>query len=217
MRHHLTFKIKLFPAQVTLDGEVVALPVEERKSLRSIKCALEGMALQRERVLISMVVDGVPVSLQSTLKEKIDFRFVAGRTVSIDFLGLELLVAARRQVLDLIDRSRLNALQVLINPPTISRKLWQEMQPDLREPLLTLSFMPEIGLASVEGLPVMAPSLTALAEDLLALSRRMELLICEEQDVYVLSEGFELIVCWLENLQEAIMRARNSLYAVSFD
>ena len=217
MHRNLTFKIKLFPAQVTLDGEVVMLPLEARKSLRSIRCALEVMALRRERVLISLIVDGIPLSLQSALKHLPDFRFVAGRTVSIDCLGLELLVAARRQVMDLTERARLNALQVLINPHSVGRRLWRELQPDLREPLLTLSFMPEISQTSIEGMPVMMPSLTSLAEELASLSRRMESLTTGNADVYALSEGFELVSCWLDHLKEAILRARSALYEVPLE
>jgi len=217
MHRNIIFKIKLFAAQVMLDGELVALPLHDRKSLRTIRQALESEALKRERVLVSLLVDGVPVSLQSVPAEVADFRFVAGRTVSIDFLGLELLVAARRQVMDLIERARLSALQVLINPPAGGRRLWQKLRLDLREPLLTLSFLPEIGQVSSAGIPVLVPSLISLVDELNSLGSHMEMLADGTHDVYALSAGFDLVACWLENLMEAILRARNLLYAVSFE
>lgn len=41
MHRNIIFKIKLFAAQVMLDGELVALPLHDRKSLRTIRQALD--------------------------------------------------------------------------------------------------------------------------------------------------------------------------------
>jgi len=206
--------IKPFPTSVSLDGEMIPLLPWERSSLRNIRRALETLALRRQRVLMAFTVDGKSLSLQRSLEEISEYKVVVGRTAGIDFLGVELLSAARQQAQDLLERVRQISLLVLINKPRKGGELWLDLQPDLREPLLTLSFLPEITQISAEGLPVLTPSLIALTEELAGLSRRMDALTSLECDVLTLSEGFELVLSWLNNLMEAIHRARSVLYAI---
>lgn len=206
--------LKPFPATISLDGEMVALLPWERSSLRNVRRALETLALRRQRVLVAFNVDGKAMSLHSSLEEIGEYKIVAARTAGIDFLGVELLTSARRQTQELIDRVRQISLLVLINNAKAGKELWLDLQPDLREPLLTLSFLPEISQISPEGVPALTPSLIALTEELAGLSRRMDALTSLECDVLTLSEGFDLVLSWLNNLMEAIHRARSVLYAV---
>ncbi len=163
---------------------------------------------------MAFTVDGTALSLHRSLEEISEYKVVAGRTAGIDFLGVELLSSARRQAHDLLERVREISLLVLINKPKAGAEMWLDLQPDLREPLLTLSFLPEISQISAEGLPVLTPSLIALTEELAGLSRRMDALTSLECDVLTLSEGFDLVQSWLNNLMEAIHRARSVLYAI---
>lgn len=209
--------LKLFPVTVTLDGEVVSLSLGERISLSAIRRSLENLALRRQRVLMAFTVDDMPLSLHRTLVDIQNFQRVAGRTASIEFLGLELLATTRRHLTELIERTQQSSLLALINKPAVARQLWLELQPDLREPLLTLSFLPEISQVRHDGVPALTPPLPQLAEELTGISRHMEWLTQSAEDPQALSDGFDLTNNWLENLELAVQRTRNSLYEVALD
>jgi hypothetical protein len=126
---------------VTLDCEVVALP-NGRSSLGSIRSYLESVALANQRVLAEFSVDGCVVDLSMPLA-KIPFNRVDAVTVPLTDLPLLLLTTAAHQV----NRARASVdaalTLVLINHPKTARELWWNIASQLKEPVLTLSLMPE--------------------------------------------------------------------------
>jgi hypothetical protein len=126
---------------VTLDCETVALP-DGRTSLASVRSYLESVALAEQRVLAEFAVDGCVVDPSLPLG-KISFCRVDAITVSLSELPLLLLSTAANQ----LNRARASVdaalTLVLINHPSTARELWWNIASQLKEPVLTLSLMPE--------------------------------------------------------------------------
>lgn len=126
---------------VTLDCKTVILPVG-RQSLNAIRSRLETMALANQRILGEMLVDGAPVDVSAPPAD-LHFRRVDAATITLSELPLLLLATAMNQT----GRARAtveSALTlVLINDSTKARELWWSIAGQLKEPVLTLSLMPE--------------------------------------------------------------------------
>src|SRR5215469_15365363 len=127
--------------RVTLDGETVVLPTG-RNSLGAVRSYLESVALGSQRVLAEFAVDGCAVNLSMPL-DNLSFRRVDAITVPLSELPLLLLTTAGQQV----GRARVSVetalTLVLINSPSAANELWWHIAWQLKEPVLTLSLMPE--------------------------------------------------------------------------
>ena len=126
---------------VVLDGEVLNLPAG-RRSLNSIRCFLEARALEKQRVLSTLAVDGCPVNLTLPLADEGGFCRIEAESITLDELPLLLLTTAQQQV----DRARESVetavTLVLINNHSTARELWWDIARQLKDPILTLSLMP---------------------------------------------------------------------------
>ena len=128
--------------QVTLDGEPVRVPAG-RCSLNSIRCLLETFALEKQRMLSSISVDGQPADLAGTRPGAAVFFRVDAESIPLGELPLLLLTTAQQQV-DRVREAVENALTlVLINNRATARELWWNIARQLKEPVLTLSLMPD--------------------------------------------------------------------------
>jgi hypothetical protein len=126
---------------VTLDCESVLLPAG-RNTLNSVRSYLESLALANQRVLAEITVDGCAVDLSMPL-EKLPFRRVDAVTLPLDELPLLLLTTAAQQVNRARRSVEVALTLVLINNPANARELWWNIASQLKEPVLTLSLMPE--------------------------------------------------------------------------
>jgi hypothetical protein len=128
--------------QVTLDGEPVPVP-PGRYSLPAIRSLLETRALEKQRVLSAITVDGRPLELARASDENTAFNVVEAESIPLDELPLLLLNTAQQQV----DRAREAVEQamtlVLINNCDTARELWWNHAHLLKDPVLTLSLMPD--------------------------------------------------------------------------
>ena len=126
---------------VTLDCETVVLPAG-RHSLGAIRSYLEFLALSGQRVLGQFMVDGNALDLAQRPEDR-PFRRVDAITLPLSEMPLLLLVTASQQV----SRARAaveNVMTlVLINDPANARELWWTVASQLKDPVLTLSLMPE--------------------------------------------------------------------------
>lgn len=188
-------------AVVTLDSEAVALPAG-RSSLSAIRSYLETVALAKQRVLSEFSVDGCPIDLSLPL-EPLSFRRVDAATVPLNELPLLLLTTAGHQVNRAHAAVETALTLVLINNAKTARELWWNIACNLKEPVLTLSLMPEHLCQAWCGTTFHKLRRWQL-EQVAAIVRRVDD-ACESQDNIRLSDALEkLVLPWLEKLREHI-------------
>lgn len=186
--------------RVTLDGEILALSPQLRVSLPAIRAHLEALVLCQRRILHEFVVDGVTLNLHRPAWSFESFRHVAATTISFEALMLQLLHLAREQVAQLRARSEAAVLLVLINDwPTVQR-IWWNLLPDLKEPLVTLSFIPELGRHPVSPCSVPTETCARQAEELGHIQQEVEG-HCAQRNALALSDTLEQrLLPWLDQL-----------------
>lgn len=186
---------------VTLDCETVVLPVG-RNSLNAIRSYLESQALANQRVLAEFVVDGFSLDLSLPLDRR-TFSRVEAVTIPLEQLPLLLLATAGRQV-DRVHASVEAALTlVLINDPATARELWWNLTGQVKEPVLTLSLMPEDICRRCCGTSFDRLRRWQL-EQIALIVRRVDA-ACDSQDNIQLSDALEnLLLPWLANLGQQI-------------
>jgi hypothetical protein len=189
--------------EITLDGLPILPPVEYR-SLPAIRCHLETLALEKQRILCSLRVDDEPVNLDLPLVMGRDFCRVAAETVPLEERSLLLLKTALQQV----DRARTcvetAVTLVLINDGCVARELWWNLAKQLKEPVLTLSLLPDDACGPANG----GASLTQLRkwqlEQVATIIKDVDA-ACQGPDTISLSNALEnRVLPWLQNLTELI-------------
>jgi hypothetical protein len=192
--------------QITLDGQPVALGGKQSRSLQSIRSHLERVALKRQRVLFSLTINGAPVSLAESLSPFKTFHKIAARTIGFDQLGYQLVAVAADQVNSLHERIERLALQVMINDWPKAEALWWQLMPEIKDPLLTLSFVPP----SVEMLPhgeeIGAKALKRFTLDLVKILEDIEDILTRKE-LLELSDALEnQLLPWLRGLGHCLYR-----------
>jgi hypothetical protein len=186
---------------VTLDSAEVFLPTG-RSSLGSIRSYLESRALASQRILAEFAVDGCAVDLSMPLN-KLSFRRVDAVTVPLSELPLLLLTTAARQANRAHETVETALTLVLINNPATARELWWNIASQLKEPVLTLSLMPESLCQTWCGTTFHKLRRWQLEQIALIIGKVDE--ACESQDNIKLSDALEkLVLPWLVKLGEHI-------------
>lgn len=188
---------------ITLDGLPVKPPAGHR-SLGAIRCYLETLALERQRVLCSLNVDGEPVNLALPLIRDGTFCRVEAGTADLKETSGLLLKTALQQA-DLAREQVETAITlVLINNGHVARELWWSLARQLKEPVLTLSLLPDNACGPANG----GASLTQLRkwqlEQVAAIIRDVDE-ACHAEDTIPLSDALEnRVLPWLQKLNELI-------------
>jgi hypothetical protein len=187
---------------VTLDSETVVLPAG-RNTINAIRSYLESLALAGQRVLAIFAVDGCPVNLSLPLADRRAVCRIDAETLPLQELPLLLLTNAAQQV----DRARASVeaalTLVLINDPATARELWWNLACQLKEPVLTLSLMPESLCQLNCGTPFHQLRRWQL-EQIAIIVRKVDA-ACDSQDNIQLSDALEkLVLPWLQKLEEHI-------------
>ena len=186
---------------VTLDCEAVVLPAG-RRSLNAIRAYLETLALADQRVLAEFLVDGCPADLSLPLAPQ-TFGRVDATTIPLNELPLLLLSTAGQQVARARESVLAALTLVLINPPATARELWWNLASQLKEPVLTLSLMPE-SVCRLCGGTAFDKLRRWQLEQIARLVRRVDA-ACESQDNIQLSDALEKrVLPWLDQLGEHI-------------
>jgi hypothetical protein len=186
---------------VTLDRATVVLP-PGRHTLNSIRSFLEAQALASQRVLGEFLVDGHGVDLALPL-DRPAFRRVDAITVPLTDLPLLLLTTAAQQVSRAHAAAQEALTLVLINPPFIARELWWKIAGQLKDPVLTLSLMPE-NLCQLWCDTNFQKIRLWQLEQIAMIVRRVDE-ACDSQDNLQLSDALEKSVMpWLEKLGEHV-------------
>ena len=82
--------------ETTLDGLPVKLP-SGRRSLNGIRCHLETLALEKQRILCSLSVDGEPVNLSLPFIHQKAFSRIEAETVALKETSVLILKKALQQ------------------------------------------------------------------------------------------------------------------------
>ncbi|MDX1951819.1 MAG: hypothetical protein SFY81_06520 [Verrucomicrobiota bacterium] len=192
--------------QVTLDGAPVALDALHSHSLSGIRCHLEQLALERQRVLFSLAVNDIPVSLGKQPISVEHFNKVAGRTIGFNQLALQLVSVAEEQAGKLKGRIEEVSLQVLINDWPSARELWWKLLPDLKDPLLTLSFLP----GAIERLPngheIGPKAIQGYIAKLVEIVEEIEQSLPSEDPVELSTRMETALLPWINQVCQALFR-----------
>lgn len=127
---------------VLLDGQPVVLPAE-RRSLGGIRTYLEVLALERQRILFSLRVDGARVNLSAVLPTHKKFARIEAETIDLEEVPLQLIKTAMLQTAEARAQVLSAVTLVLINDDSWAREHWWNLARVLKQPVLTLSLMPE--------------------------------------------------------------------------
>lgn len=125
-----------------LDGAPVAIP-SERNTLNSIRCFLETLALSKQHVLFSLKVDGIAIDLSLSTPPMPGFSRVDAESVSLDDGPLLVLKKAWQQAEHVRQRVEASLTLVLINEASVACELWWDMARLMKDPILTMSFLPD--------------------------------------------------------------------------
>jgi hypothetical protein len=196
--------------KISLDGRKLKLPAWSSTSLPAIQAYLEGLALQKERVLWALKVDGVKTDLSRIGNGEPERPFSRIEAKSIDFmaLGRHLMKVGTQQVVRLQKALGEGVLLVLINEPTAVYHLWQKWQENLREPLVGLRALQELKGRQCLQIFTSEP-LSKHLEDLVCINYEVESLFRPENcpdglvDLITLSEIIEhTVLPWLRRTEE---------------
>jgi hypothetical protein len=192
--------------QVTLDGQAVELSSKQGKSLHAIRTRLETMALKRNRVLFSLTVNGASVNLGDSMSPFKTFHKVAARTISFSQLSFQLIGVAADQVNSLHERVQRMALQVMINEWAKAEEMWWALMPDLKDPLLTLAFVPQAIEMVPNGHEINSKAVKRYTDDLVSILEEIEEII-ERQELLEFSNALENeLLPWLRSLGHCLYR-----------
>jgi hypothetical protein len=189
--------------EIILDGAPVSPPLEYR-SLSAIRCYLDALALSKQRVLCSLSIDDEPVNLALPLVIGRAFCRVSAETVPLEERSLLVLKTALQQADQARTWVETAITLVLINDVGVARELWWNLAKQLKEPVLTLSLLPDNACGPANG----RASLTQLRkwqlEQVAAIIKDVDS-TCHAEDTIPLSNALEKrVLPWLQNLVELI-------------
>jgi hypothetical protein len=198
--------------EVTLDGQPIRLPAE-RRSLNAIRCYLETLALERQRILFTFTVDGGPARSARPNGKKVSFTRVEGETVDLTDMPVHLLETALQQTADARELVEKAVALVLINGGCPAQEFWWEMARKLKEPLVTLSLLPESLCGSTSECAAPMKLRRWQLQQLAAIIKDVDQ-ACWSPDSIALSNALEnRALPWLDRLHESITLQRATVLA----
>jgi len=187
---------------VTLDNTTV-VPPAGRISLNSIRAYLETLALANQRVLSVLTINGARVNPTLPLIYPDPVIHIGAETIPLEQLPLLLLTTAGQQTDHARESVEAALTLVLINKPATARELWWKIASLLKEPVLTLSLMPEDFCQLSCGNTFHKLRRWQL-QQVAALVRQVDA-VCETKDNLKLSDTLEhQVLPWLQSLGENI-------------
>ena len=186
-----------------MDGLPLEIPAE-RQTLGGICSYLESVALHQHRILCSLAVDGAPINLTQPPNDATPFASIEAETMGLSDVPSQLIKAALLQTISLRDRVQSAVSLVLINDRKHALELWWGLSLALKEPLLTLSLLPEAIYNSGEGQAPLAQLRKWQLEQLGAVIQDVNC-ACEWDNTTVLSDVLETrVLSWLDKLQSSL-------------
>jgi hypothetical protein len=188
---------------ILLDGQPVTL-TGPRHSLNAIRCYLETLALEKQRVLCALTVDGRAVNLTQKLMQRGRFSRVEAESVALAESYVLLLQTAQQQAEYARECVETAVTLVLINNRNIARELWWSLAHQLKEPVLTLSLLPDHCCGSAQGGAPLHQLRRWQLEQIAAIIREVDHTSLTGGTIQ-LSDALEArVLPWLQHLQELI-------------
>lgn len=198
--------------EVFLDGQPVVLPTQ-RRSPSAIRSYLEGLALEQQRILWAFSVDGEAESSAGLLSAPGQFLRVIGQTIGLEQVPLQLVENAIQQTGHAHAEVQAAVTRVMINHAGSAHELWWDLTRGLKQPLLTLSLLPENVFGTANGGTSAMQLRRWQLQQLASVIRDVDQ-ACESDDPTALSDALESrVLPWLENLQESLDLLRHTLLA----
>lgn len=200
--------------EVLLDGHPIKLPAE-RRSLSAIRTYLETLALESERILCAFSVDGRPEKSAHShdSREKSSFSRIEGTTVGLTEIPLRMLETAMTETAQARVAVQNAITLVLINDGIVAQELWWELARKLKEPLLTLSLLPETIYQTPAGCASVLQMRKWQLQQLAVIMKDVDE-ACWSNDSAVLSSALETrALPWLSKLHQMILLWRETVLA----
>jgi hypothetical protein len=189
--------------EVKLDGVLVEIPAE-RHSFAAIRSYLESLALKQQRILCALNVDGDPVNLIEPRRTSKPFATIEGETMSLNEVPAQLISAALQQTVKVRTQVQSAIELVLINDCRNARELWWSLATALKEPLLTLSLLPENVCTPTNGSASIMQLRKWQLEQLGCVIQDVDD-SCDAEDPTVLSDALEKrALPWLDKLHASL-------------
>ncbi len=190
-------------ADVKLDGQAVEIP-SERRSFSGVCAYLEAMALRQQRILCSLVVDGESINLTQPPAFVKSFTNIEAETMGLTEVSVQLIKAALQQTLFVREQVQSAVELVLINEGSRARELWWNLSLALKEPLLTLSLLPE-GICGPNHGQASLMQLRKWQLQQLGVVIQDVNNACEWDNPAVLSDALEIrVLPWLDKLRDSL-------------
>jgi hypothetical protein len=196
--------------QVLLDGAPVKLPPGGR-SLKGLRCYLESLALEQQRILYAFKVDGAHAESVARHDATADFSRVEAITIEFDDMPLYLLGLAREQA----ERAREAAVSaaelVVVKDCAVAREFWWDLAVQLRQPLLTLSLVPEAMCGGTLGSASVSQLRKWQLQQLGGIIREVDE-ACQLHEISALRAAIETrVLPWLASLQASLDLLRETI------
>lgn len=186
--------------QITLDGSPVPLD-DRRLSLREVFQYLENLALRHERVLSTVLVDGVQMRPSEARLSEGNFQSLKADSVTFDELGRQMVRAVRSRIAELRERVKGMQFLVLINNWDVAQWLWWELVPDFKTPMIELSFLQELWGTRLEQIRLHDQTLVQHWDRIGPIHAEIEMLLQRQESLTGLSDVMERkLEPWLQQL-----------------
>ena len=195
-----------------LDGQPVGLPPQWR-SLAAIRSYLESLALEQQRILWSLSVVGDAANLAGPYSAPRSLLRVIGQTIGLAQMPLQLVENAIQQTAQAQAEVQGAVARVMINEAKRSHELWWNLTPGLKQPLLTLSLLPETICEPANGSASLMQMRRWQLQQLAGIIHEVDQ-ACQGDDPTPLSDALEKwVLPWLEGLQVTLALLRQTLRA----
>jgi hypothetical protein len=198
--------------QVFLDGLLMRF-APEATSLASIRFQLETKALEQNRILCVLKVDGAPVNLADSLCNHGPFARVEAETIDVRQMPLQLVQTALQQCAQAAGRLQQAVTRVVINDGPNARQLWWSLACELKHPLVTLSLVPEVAGQRPAGSASVLQLRKWQLQQLALIMKEVDESACSD-DTTALSNALERRVFpWLAGLERSLQLLQETLLA----
>jgi hypothetical protein len=181
--------------------------------LSGIRCYLETVALERQRVLCAFSVDGKPSHPGGANGTVEHFGLVEGHTIDLDQIPLHLIIGAREQAAHAKSRVHSVVTLILVNDGHAARELWWDLAVELKRPLVTLCLLPDTTFGDWQGNAFWTQLHKWQFEHLAVILKDVDE-ACWSEDSRVLSHVLEhRVLPWLNGLQASLDLSYETLLA----
>lgn len=145
---------------IKLDGQPIAIASALKpNSLSEIVTQLERLAIQQDRVLCSLSINGIPVPLPAESLPHQPIRLVEANSIPIRAFAQQIIHAVREKIFVLEEQVHAILLLVLINEIGFARRAWGHLLPSFKAPLYQLSLLEELKNRAIEPLQQLSRNL----------------------------------------------------------